>query len=85
MTREEMNKVFHKMLSETDLSVRGNMTAQMCEACRMAIRLNKAWDKVVEKITKLRDCWEKDCYHDEADALTTALKIILGEVKNEQT
>lgn len=33
-------------------------------------------DKTKAEIARLRDSWEKDNYHDEADALTTALAII---------
>ncbi len=38
MTREEARKTISKMLSVTDLTVRANMTAQMIEACHMAIK-----------------------------------------------
>lgn len=33
-------------------------------------------DDVKAEIKELRDSWEKDCYHDEAEALGIALKII---------
>lgn len=33
-------------------------------------------DKIRAEIARLRDSWEKDNYHDEADALTTALAIL---------
>ncbi len=33
-------------------------------------------DTVKAEIRELRDSWEKDCYHDEAEALNIALKII---------
>ena len=38
MTREEAIKVIHKMLAYTDLSVRANLTADMIDACRLAIK-----------------------------------------------
>ena len=41
-------------------------------------------NKAKEKITYLRDSWEKDCYLDEANALTTALRIIDEYTKGEQ-
>ncbi len=37
MTREEAMKVIRKMLAVTDLTVRGNMTGKMVEACQVAI------------------------------------------------
>jgi len=37
MTKEEAIKVIRNMLAITDLTVRGNMTSKMVEACRMAI------------------------------------------------
>lgn len=33
-------------------------------------------DSIKAEIKELRDSWEKDCYHDEAEALDTALRII---------
>lgn len=33
-------------------------------------------EKIRAEIAKIRDSWEKDCYHDEADALTLAVQII---------
>ena len=33
-------------------------------------------ENIKAEIAKLRDSWETDCYHDEANALNTALKII---------
>lgn len=38
MTREEAIKVIRKMLAYTDLSVRANLTADMVDACHMAIK-----------------------------------------------
>ena len=37
MTREEAIKVIRKMLACTDLSVRANLTADMVDACHLAI------------------------------------------------
>lgn len=37
MTRDEAIKVIRKMLAYTDLSVRENLTADMVDACRLAI------------------------------------------------
>ena len=33
-------------------------------------------EKIRAEITQIRDSWEEDNYHDEADALTLALEII---------
>ena len=33
-------------------------------------------EDIKAEITEIRDSWETDCYHDEADALDKALKII---------
>ena len=44
-------------------------------------------DDVKAEIRELRDSWEKDCYHDEAEALNIALKIIdkhIGKVESEK-
>lgn len=38
MTNAEATKVIQTMLAVTDLSVRGNLTADMVKACRMAIK-----------------------------------------------
>lgn len=38
MTREEAIKVIRKMLAYTDLSVRANLTADMVDACHLAIK-----------------------------------------------
>ena len=38
--------------------------------------INAVLNKIRAEITKIRDSWEKDNYHDEADALTLALEII---------
>lgn len=40
-------------------------------------------EQIRAEITEIRDSWEKDCYHDEADALTYALKIIDKYMKGE--
>ena len=40
-------------------------------------------EQIRAEITEIRDSWEKDCYHDEADALTLALKIIEKNTKGE--
>ena len=43
-------------------------------------------DDVKAEIRELRDSWEKDCYHDEAEALNIALKIIdkhIGKAESE--
>lgn len=43
-------------------------------------------DDVKAEIRELRDSWEKDCYHDEAEALNIALKIIdkhIGKAERE--
>jgi len=43
-------------------------------------------EKIKSEIRELRDSWEKDCYHDEAEALNTALKIIdkhIGKAESE--
>lgn len=45
-------------------------------------------DKIRDEITEIRDSWEKDNYHDEADALTLALRIIdeyKAEVKPQES
>lgn len=42
MTREEAIKVIRNMLAVTDLTVRGNMTGKMVEACQVAIEALKA-------------------------------------------
>lgn len=39
MTREEAIKVIRKMLAYTDLSVRANLTADMVDACHLAIKI----------------------------------------------
>ena len=44
-------------------------------------------DDVKAEIRELRDSWEKDCYHDEAEALNIALKIIdkhIGKAESEE-
>ena len=41
MTKEEAIKVIRKMLAVTDLTVRGNMTSKMVEACNVAIKMLK--------------------------------------------
>lgn len=33
-------------------------------------------EDIKTEIKEIRDSWELDCYHDEADALTLAIKII---------
>lgn len=40
-------------------------------------------DDVKAEIRELRDSWEKDCYHDEAEALNIALKIIDKHISGE--
>ena len=40
-----------------------------------ALEQKPALEKTIAEITELRDSYEKDNYHDEADALTTALEI----------
>lgn len=40
-----------------------------------ALEQKSALEKTIAEITELRDSYEKDNYHDEADALTTALEI----------
>jgi hypothetical protein len=49
MTREEAKKVIRKMLSVTDLTVRGNLTHEMCEACNMAIKALEQ-ESILDKI-----------------------------------
>lgn len=44
-------------------------------------------DDIKLEIKELRDSWEKDGYHDEAEALNTALKIIdkhIGKAESEE-
>lgn len=54
--------------------------------CEFAIAVGTPLDDVKAEIKELRDSWEKDCYHDEAEALNTALKIIdkhIGKAESE--
>lgn len=57
MTREEAIKVIHKMLAYTDLNVRANLTADMVDACHIAIKAleqEPIFDKIraeIESIT----------------------------------
>ena len=46
------------------------------EAMKKAEPLSEVLDDAKREIAELRDSWEKDCYHDEAEALNIALKII---------
>jgi len=55
----------------------------VCDIEQSAILLRKLYEEyehtleqIRAEITEIRDSWEKDCYQDEADALTLALKII---------
>lgn len=48
-----------------------------------AIKNGVPLDDVKAEIRELRDSWEKDCYHDEAEALNLALKIIDKHVGKE--
>jgi len=45
------------------------------DAAIKALEQKPALDKAIAEITELRDSYEKDNYHDEADALATALEI----------
>jgi hypothetical protein len=45
------------------------------DAAIKALEQELALEKTIAEITELRDSYEKDNYHDEADALTTALEI----------
>ena len=49
MTREEAIKVIRKMLAYTDLSDRANLTADMVDACRLAIKALEQED-ILDKI-----------------------------------
>ena len=52
-----------------------------------AVKYGTLLDDVKAEIRELRDSWEKDCYHDEAEALNIALKIIdkhIGKVESEK-
>ena len=49
MTREEAIKVIRKMLAYTDLSVRANLTADMVDACHLAIKALEQ-EPILEKI-----------------------------------
>ena len=49
-----------------------------------AIRNGILLDNVKAEIRELRDSWEKDCYHDEAEALNIALKIIDKHISAEK-
>ena len=46
------------------------------EAYEELLKRARNIEKAKAEIKELRDSWERDCYHDEAEALDTALKII---------
>ena len=50
------------------------------EALKQCADLQKA----LHEITELRDSWKRDCYHDEADALSTAIKIINKHIRKRE-
>ena len=72
MTREEAKKVIRKMLSVTDLTVRGNLTHEMCEACNMAI-------KALEQEPKSE--WEHD--HKILKAYSDGASDVLDKIRTE--
>ena len=78
MTNEEAGKTISKMLSVTDLTARANMTAQMIEACHMAIKALKQMDAIDEIRAEIKEVYkqEEPIDHDWAKGLKYSLKII---------
>ena len=48
-------------------------------------RVDKVLEDIKAEITELKDSWELDCYHDEADALNTALEIIDKHISGKES
>lgn len=70
--REIVLKNLHKLL----LEVKGYPVYEDCiDYAIEELEQEPIIDKIRAEITELRDGYEKDNYHDEADALTTALAI----------
>lgn len=64
----------------------GKIYSSLCEAPQglvEGVRNGIPLDDVKAEIRELRDSWEKDCYHDEAEALNIALKIIDKHISEE--
>lgn len=67
MTREEAIKVIRKMLACTDLSVRANLTADMVDACHMAIKALQ--EPILDKVKQAREKIENLNLNDYGDNL----------------
>jgi hypothetical protein len=68
MTKEEaIEFIAQSVKSDVDM-------AKVADAIK-ALEQKPALEKTIAEITELRDSYEKDNYHDEADALTIALEI----------
>ncbi len=68
MTREEAIKVIRKMLAYTDLSVRANLTADMVDACRLAIKALEQ-EPILDKVKQAREEIENLNLNDYGDNL----------------
>lgn len=89
MTREEAIKVIRKMLAYTDLSVRANLTADMVDACHLAIKAleqEPKLDKIRADIAEYGSIWveykitgkrDKDIEQLVSDVLSQAKKQVL--------
>lgn len=73
MTREEAIKVIRKMLAYTDLSVRANLTADMVEACRLAIKALEQED-ILDKIRA--EIMDTGAYEQEVNGKQNFLKVL---------
>ena len=87
MTREEAIKVIRKMLAYTDLSVRANLTSDMVEACRLAIKAleqEPILDKIRAEIER-QEKWLMDAGYNayNVDIAFSSIKLVVNKYKTE--
>ena len=68
MTRKEAIKVIRKMLAYTDLSVRANLTADMVDACHLAIDTMRKYQKIKEIVENYNGFTDGTLEHSKAFA-----------------
>lgn len=76
---EEQRRMVNMMLD-----IPPQVENDLISAIRHGTPLSEILDKIKGEIRELRDSWEKDCYHDEAEALNIALKIIDKHISAEK-